>query len=350
MAKKKVHGLYLRPDELYEKTKTVKGVRYVFRSHDPNEVWRQYYTFEKDLKEGPTFEALADRWKTEHFPTLAHSTQMGYMPAYNRLVEQFGKTRVQKLTAQELKAYISGFSRGRGYKTVANELLVLRLILDYACEQDILLHNPTQYIKVPKGLSRKPRSFPSNPDIEAVKSNYKLHPPYGLLYYFALYTGARVGELMALTWADVDMKARVIHITKSIYWENNHPKVKTPKTAAGHRDVPILDKLHRVLKPMKRPKDEYIFQVNGRLPSQTMLSRGKKQFQKKAGINTTPHQLRHAYATMLFEAGVNAKTSQYLLGHAQLSTTMDIYTELRQSNLIDAAQKLNKIDINTKTG
>ena len=58
----------------------------------------------------------------------------------------------------------------------------------------------------------------------------------------------------------------------------------------------------------------------------------------------TPHQLRHAYATLLFEAGIPEKTAQSLLGHAQISTTMDVYAELREKKLMEAAQALNAAD------
>ena len=65
---------------------------------------------------------------------------------------------------------------------------------------------------------------------------------------------------------------------------------------------------------------------------------------RRAGLDVTPHQLRHAYATLLFEAGIPEKTAQNLLGHAQLSTTMDVYTELREKKLEEAAQVLNDAD------
>lgn len=64
-------------------------------------------------------------------------------------------------------------------------------------------------------------------------------------------------------------------------------------------------------------------------------------FQKETGAACTAHQIRHGYATALQEAGINPKTAQLLLGHAQLSTTMDIYTHIREDTLADAAQAMN---------
>ena len=67
-------------------------------------------------------------------------------------------------------------------------------------------------------------------------------------------------------------------------------------------------------------------------------------YQKESGVTATPHQLRHAYATMLYEAGIDEKLAQELMGHADISTTKNIYTHIRLSRMEDAANKLNSID------
>lgn len=67
-----------------------------------------------------------------------------------------------------------------------------------------------------------------------------------------------------------------------------------------------------------------------------------RRYQKESGVAVTPHQIRHGYATALFESGIDAKTAQALLGHAQISTTMDIYTHVREEALAEAAEKMDK--------
>lgn len=350
MPKKETY--YQRPDGLYEKkiTDPATGKRLYFRSKDPREIERKMLAYTAKAASGPTFGEIALQWQTEHFPSLSYSTQRGYRPAYGRVVHAFATARVKEITSQDILQYIRRFSKGengRSFKTVTNELLVIRMILEYACTLDILQYNPAEHVRVPKGLSRKPRAFPSNTEINLVKANHAVHPPYGLLHYFALYSGARLGEIMALQWRDIDMEGRVIYIQRSVYWEHNQPKLKTPKTEKGVRAVPILQKLYEVLLPLQGKPDDYLFSVNGKLPTEMEVFQGRSKYKALTGATTSPHQLRHAYATMLYEAGIDEKTAQYLLGHAQLSTTMDIYTTLRQRVLIDAAKKLNDIDIET---
>lgn len=323
------------------------GKRIYFYSKDPKVIDQKVLAFTQKVEKGPLLKEIAEAWKAEHFPTLAYTTIHGYTPAYTRIVDTFGEEHVKEITVQQITEYLRRFSKEKGYKTVTNELLVFRLILGYACSLGILANNPAQYARIPKGLPRKPRDFPADADINIVKASCDILPPWGFLHYFTLYTGARVGEAMALTWGDVDFEKRIITITKSVYWENNQPQLKTTKTESGIREIPILDKLHTILLSRKGQPDEYLFAIDGRIPSHTMLSRGRNRFRKLTGTTATPHQLRHAFATMLYEADIKEKTAQYLLGHAQLSTTMDIYTQLRKRELVDAAKKLNDIDIAT---
>lgn len=75
--------------------------------------------------------------------------------------------------------------------------------------------------------------------------------------------------------------------------------------------------------------------------TETQFQRQWKLYQKESGVSATPHQLRHAYATILFEAGLDDKDAQELLGHANISTTRDIYTHITNKHREETAKKLN---------
>ena len=108
---------------------------------------------------------------------------------------------------------------------------------------------------------------------------------------------------------------------------------------AGIRRVPLLPALRSVL-PCK--KSGFIFSDDGgKTPAPDWkISRRYEAYQKRSGVTVSPHEIRHGYATALHEAGVDYKTAQKLLGHAQLSTTMDIYTDILDNTIQDAAAKM----------
>ena len=161
------------------------------------------------------------------------------------------------------------------------------------------------------------------------------------MMYMALYTGLRRGELCALTWADIDFDQKQIKVTKSTYWTDDHvPHTKTPKTASGEREVPLMDSLYDLLKPLQgKPKDK----VFGDLHSY-QIDKGIRKYMEETGCQVTLHGLRHGFASILYKNNVDIKTAAYVLGHAQTSTTLEIYTHLmEQDKLRTVRSVLNQI-------
>lgn len=238
-----------------------------------------------------------------------------------------------------IQQFINEFSAGdRAQKTVTTQLQIFQMTCNYAVVQGYIDVSPCTAVSVPSGLKKTSREAASAEDEAKVKAN----PKEWLLPYLILYAGLRKGEALALTYNDIDKKNEVIHVTKSVYHEANRPKIKLPKTKKGYRDVPILYPLKPYL-PNKK-SDNYIFSMDGGKTPLTEMQYQKlwKAYAGKTGITCTAHQLRHSFATMLFECEVDAKDAQDILGHAQLSTTMDIYTHIRDSRRKDVASKINE--------
>jgi len=100
--------------------------------------------------------------------------------------------------------------------------------------------------------------------------------------------------------------------------------------------------------PKGKPND-YIFGDNGAPMTNSKFDDIWREYQKQTGLTSvTPHMIRHGYASMLRAAGIEAKVAQYLLGHAQISTTMDIYTHISTSQLFSAAEKIKAYTKNTQ--
>ena len=174
-------------------------------------------------------------------------------------------------------------------------------------------------------------------EIDLIKNN--IEAPGGLFAYTLLYTGLRRGEILRLQYKDIDRENKLIHVNKSAYYTSNKRKIKTPKTESGVRDVILLPDLEKVLPKGKANK--YIFSVTGKEPYSDDQARTLwENYCKATGLTVSPHYLRHNYATILFKSGVDVKTAQYLLGHSDIHTTMNIYTHLQKSMLDERAKKI----------
>lgn len=328
-----------RADGLRQKQVTINGKRHVFYGHSERELTQKIREYKEDVRQGRTFQVVADEWEEEHFPTLAYNTLKGYKPALRRATEHFGDTRVKSITPRDISVFLDAFAK-KGYakKTVTTQLLVTNMIMDKAVVDGDIEYNPCTSVKVPKGLKKNRREIPTEQEIEVVKNS--LDKPFGLFAYFLLYTGCRRGEALALTYGDIDRQNKVIRINKSVYHDNNRPKIKTPKTVAGVREIILLDTLNRILP--KGKKSELLFpNDDGEILTETQFHKKWLVYCESAGISVTPHQLRHAYATILYEAGIDDKDAQDLLGHANISTTRDIYTHITKTRRQQTANLLN---------
>lgn len=265
---------------------------------------------------------LADEWIEDAEERVAFNTMKGYRAAYKKICTYWGDTVVESITPQQVIAWLKTYEN-MAQKTITNLLLVLRLIINYGCVHYDLRYNPCDRIKAPKGSGKKQRDFPSENDIRIVGSN--IDRPWGLFLYTILYTGMRRGEACALQWKDVDFDAKRIHIRHSTYWTNDSkPHVKDPKSEAGVRDVPLLDSLADLLKPIQGKPEEFVFGQ----PKPYEIDRGVKAYREETGLSCSSHGLRHGFASILFKQGLDLKTIQYIMGHAQSSTTMEIYVHL----------------------
>ncbi|MBR0205169.1 MAG: site-specific integrase [Clostridia bacterium] len=178
-----------------------------------------------------------------------------------------------------------------------------------------------------------------------------------------LYCGLRRGEMLALLWSDIDFKAKTLSVSKSADMPTNATTVKKPKTKAGTRIVPIPDAILPALQKARREAiSMYVCPAvnTGDIMSAQAYSEAWKSYMHYLNIEAggrdrsrsnpkvvamesfTAHQLRHSYATMLYDADVDVKTAQKLLGHADFSVTMKIYTHLSAEKETAGIEKLNE--------
>lgn len=281
-------------------------------------------------------EAL-DRWQEWHETQISPSSVKAYRPPVEDAKAWFEGMRLDEVHADDVDRYLRSLaSDGKARATVAIRRDTLSMCYDYAILHRWTDSNPCGPVRLPKGLKHSRREVPSDEELKAVESGER--SGMGLLAYLALYTGMRKGELLGLRWEDIDLKAGIINVRRSVYHIGNAPHLKLPKTEAGERQVMILDKLRPAL---QRKGKGYIFGGVSPLTRST-FEREWRQWQLKTGANITLHQLRHAYCTMLYEAGVSDVDAMEAMGHANISVTRDVYTHIRKQRRESTVRKVNE--------
>ena len=316
------------------------GKRIYFYGKTAHELKQKIFEYNQRADAGPLFDEVAAAWWEEAEPELALQSRRGYLLACNRAREEFKDIYIKEIQAKDVTAYYRLLSKEySSQKTIDKYRLILNLIFKYAIENGDIDFNPTSAAKMPKGLQKGNRSAASPKDERIIRetSDQCLFP------FFALYTGMRKGEILALRWKDVDFENDLINVYKSVEHDGNKPGIKGTKTKAGTRVVPLLAPLkERLLKIRPENQEKYIFSVDGSEPlTERRYNTLFKKYREATGITCTAHQLRHSFATIAFENNVDAKTIQEILGHKQLSTTMDIYTDLRKDHMKEITKDLN---------
>lgn len=316
------------------------GKRVYFYGATEREVNRKIMEYQTKVEDGRTFREVAEEWWEETEPGLSPNTVHGYIVACRRAVDALGSRPIKAITVHDLQLYINRLGARRyAHKTVANHLLIVREIMKHGIGLGEISSNPARDVSIPGGLAEEKRKAATPEEEEIIKT----WTDAWLLPFVVLYTGLRLGEVLGLMGKDIDRDRRIIHVRRSVYWDGSKPRIKSPKTDAGTRDVPILKPLMGVLPNIA--DDEYLF-PSARDPKAPMgrclYNLRFDAFRKEYGVKSTLHQIRHSYATMLYECGVDAKTAQHLLGHAQISTTLDIYTEFRRDRVADLVDVLDE--------
>lgn len=316
------------------------GKRVYFYGATEREINKKIMLYTQKVEQGRTFAEIADEWWEEAEPQLAMQSVRSYKLAMSRAVTFFNDVVAKEITAKNIQKYLSALAaQGYSQKVVSNHRMVVNRILDHAVTEGDIELNPCASAKTPNGLPKAQRNAASRSDEEKVRASADVW----LFPYIALMTGMRKGEILALQWKDIDFDKNYIHVTKSVAHDGDHPVVKTPKTEAGNRIVPLLAPLKEEFLPRRKKPDEYIISDDGKTPlTNRRFITLYDHYRKTTGITATAHQLRHSFATVAFEVGLDAKSVQEILGHKQLSTTMDIYTQFREAKINQAADLLNK--------
>lgn len=334
--------------------------RHAIYDRDPERLYNRIA--EKELPEDQRpvlFRASAEKWETKYRETVEERTWANFRPHYADMVAQWGDIPTAQITADMI---ISDLERAKAKdysRTVVNSRkVIITGILNSALADGVIPFNPALSVRLPKGLKKGKRSAPSNDVVAAVCNN--IDKPFGFYVFLLLCTGLRKSEALALHKSDVDFKAKPprININRSLtYVDGANPREKLPKSGRT-RWVPIISILAA---PLKKHMDSVEGDLLFPKPASQRGGPGGGYYSERAyegawdkycaevglvdenGKHTlTAHPLRHATAKLLHSSGVDVYTAQQILGHANVSTTMEIYAELDKEQQTVSVKKYDK--------
>ena len=279
----------------------------------------------------------------------------------------FGKSKIKQIKVYEIEKALTDLAKknpttGRpsADATVKNYKQVCSQVFRFAIKNRVVEFNPAEFAELPKAVPKSERRALSETErnwIVDLPSEHRAKRPAMI----AMFCGLRRGEMTALTWSDINFEKNEITVNKSFDFKAS--EVKAPKSAAGIRIVPMPQVLSDYLKKEPRTSIYVCCSAQNKMMTDVAWRRlidsllddlellhgtneeKKNKHTPKATVHTLPpfgwHDLRHTYATILFESGVDPLTAQYLLGHSSPETTMNIYTHLSNAQKSRSIVKLN---------
>lgn len=346
----------LRSDGRFMATYTDdQGKRHYVYDKDPERLW-QKLNGPKD-PEPLTFGTIAEAWHDARWERIRPGTQACYAAPYKRAIERFKDTPADEIFPADIGRHLLQMKEhGYSAKSIKTQRTIYHLIYQFAIADEeygrLIRSNPADGAILPGGMKRPvKRTAPEDDVVNAIRA--KAETAYwGIFCLLLISTGFRRGEALALQWKDIDFKAGTISCTKSLIYRNGTATISDTKTVNGVREVPILPDLEPALKeykPDNASPEDYVFYGTSPttpLPESTYRRRWHHYCKDMGfvdddgGHTLTAHVMRHGYATMLYDAGVDAYTAQKLLGHADIQTTLAIYTHLKQ---LREKESLNKL-------
>ena len=333
-----------------------------------------------------TINMAFDRYMSTKY-NLRETTRSNYIYMYNRFVrDEFGNRLIADVKYTDVKMFYYHLMNDKNIavNTLDNIHTIIHPIFDMAVRDDIIRKNPTDGVMAEikknsgknKGIRHALTVEQQKAFIDAIRYSPEYYHWYPL-FVTLLGTGMRIGECIGLRWKDVDFKHRNINVNHAVTYYTRREKVcfgvSKPKTEAGTRLIPMMDTVYDALKNEydRQKKDGFcvaevdgmngfIFSNrNGSLHNPHCINSAIKRISESHNAREiidakkehrepviiphfSAHHLRHTFCSRLCENETNMKVIQEIMGHANIETTLDIYTEINYSKKQESLEELSK--------
>ena len=260
------------------------------------------------------------------------------------IVPMIGEEEVECLTTRRLQEMIrSLLEGGLSTSTVNLVISVLKSSLKRATIVGILENSPADRLMRPQKREKKVECFSGEEQRKIINSVFSCSKKKNLGIVICLYTGVRIGELLALEWEDVDLKSGIISVNKTRVEIGKDILTGTPKTYSSNRIIPLPKQLIPIMRDLKKEGAKQVISHDGKPISIRSYQKSFELLLKRQGIPRRGfHALRHTFATRAVECGMDVKTLSEILGHSNPTVTLNRYVHSLESHKREMMNKLGK--------